>query len=121
MSYIINKVLEPKELDGAERAPVTPVNVDLELTRLVQCEAKPASRDGDDEGLERLKFERVVRTGRKTDSESAAHEQKGLEQNRWRHHANEQQPILTFGPKLVASRVSNSSDPSSRYLTLIQP
>ena len=41
MAHVVDEVLQAKELDGAQGAPVAPVHVDLELAGLVQVEAEP--------------------------------------------------------------------------------
>ena len=41
MSEVVDELLEPEELDGAQRAPVPPVDVDLQFARLLQGEAEP--------------------------------------------------------------------------------
>lgn len=37
---VVDELLEAEELDGAKRAPVTPVDVDLQFARLVQVDAE---------------------------------------------------------------------------------
>ena len=41
MSEVVDELLEPEELDGAQRPPVAPVHVDLQLARLFQRKAEP--------------------------------------------------------------------------------
>ena len=45
MSEVVDELLEPEELDGAQRAPVPPVDVDLQLARFLQGEAEPDFRN----------------------------------------------------------------------------
>lgn len=41
MSYVVNELLESQELDPTQRAPVAPVDPDLQLSTLVQVDAEP--------------------------------------------------------------------------------
>ena len=40
MSEIVDKLLEPKELEGTEGTPVLPVDADLQLSTLVQIDGE---------------------------------------------------------------------------------
>ena len=41
---VVDELLEPEELDGAQRPPVAPVDGDLQLARLFQRKTKPESK-----------------------------------------------------------------------------
>ncbi len=41
MTDVVNELFETEELDGTEGPPVSPVNVNLELPRLVEVNAEP--------------------------------------------------------------------------------
>ena len=41
VAHVVDELLEAEELDGAQRAPVAPVDVDLQLAGLLQVYAEP--------------------------------------------------------------------------------
>ena len=42
VTHVVDELLEAEELDGAQRAPVAPVDIDLQLAGLLQVYAEPA-------------------------------------------------------------------------------
>jgi hypothetical protein len=44
VAKVVDELLEPEELDGAQRPPVAPVDGDLQLARLFQRKTKPESK-----------------------------------------------------------------------------